>query len=89
MEQKISWITGKHWLLMLACCLIPLAVLAAVLVFNISLGTVGVFAIMLLCPLMHFFMMRGMGHDHADGKASCHESPSPTGSAEALPAKRS
>lgn len=55
----------KHALLMLACCLIPLAVLGVVLVSGISLGGYLPFAIMLLCPLLHVLMMRGMGHDHS------------------------
>ena len=55
----------KHALLMLACCLIPLAVLGPILVSGISLGGFLPFAIMLLCPLLHVLMMRGMGHDHS------------------------
>ncbi len=54
---------GKHLWLMLACCLIPIAALVVVFVFHIPLGTVGTLALFLLCPLMHLFMMRGMGHD--------------------------
>ncbi|HZQ10435.1 MAG TPA: DUF2933 domain-containing protein [Anaerolineae bacterium] len=55
-----------HMLLMLLCCLIPIGLIAAVAIFGISLGALTPylpFAIVLLCPLMMFFMMRGMGHD--------------------------
>lgn len=81
--------TAEVGLIMLAGCLIPIAVLAAVFVFNINLGTFGFYALMLLCPLLHIFMMRGMGHNHDSGKGSCQESPSQTGSTEVQPAKRS
>ncbi len=57
---------AKHGLIMLACCLVPLGLLVAVAVFRIDVGTLGLFAMVLLCPLMHIFMMRSMGHgDHA------------------------
>ena len=67
---------SRHALIMIACCVVPLALLVAVSVFNVSLGTIGYFAVLLMCPLMHLLMMRGMGHDHghhaADGQ-SCHD----------------
>lgn len=61
---------NRHALLMIACCAIPLALIAAVSLFRIDLGGIGFWAILLLCPLMHLFMMRGM-HDHGADKA-CH-----------------
>ena len=58
---------GKHMLIMLVCCLVPLALILAVSVFGLSLGALSgllPYALVLLCPLMMIFMMRGMGHDH-------------------------
>lgn len=58
--------TTSHMLLMLLCCLIPIGLIAAVAIFGISLGALTPylpFAIVLLCPLLMFFMMRGMGHE--------------------------
>lgn len=61
---------------MLACCLVPLALFAVFAGAGISLGGILPFAMALLCPLMMFLMMRGMGHDHSghqaagDGEAS-------------------
>ncbi|MCL4395272.1 MAG: DUF2933 domain-containing protein [Chloroflexi bacterium] len=63
--------SARHLLIMLACCLIPMALLGAVLLLRIDLGSIGIFALMLLCPLLHVFMMRGMGHRHGgqDGRS--------------------
>ncbi len=57
--------TRKHILIMLACCLIPLAALAAILVFKVPVNSVIYFGLLLLCPVLHFVMMRNMGHSHA------------------------
>jgi hypothetical protein len=62
-------------LLMVLCCLIPLALIAAVSIFGFSLGALSgllPYAIALMCPLMMIFMMRGMGHEHDDEHAHHH-----------------
>jgi Protein of unknown function (DUF2933) len=63
----------KHLVIMLACCLVPLALIVAVSVLGISLGPLSAllpYALVLLCPLMMIFMMRGMmqgqGADHSE-----------------------
>ena len=68
-------VSAKHLLIMLACCLIPLGLFGAVLFLKVDLGSFGLVAIMLLCPLLHIFMMRGIGHDHGQAKQgaqACH-----------------
>lgn len=69
----------KHLLIMLVCCLIPIALILAVSVFGLSLGSLSgllPYALVLMCPLMMIFMMRGMGHDH--GTANAHQHPTST-----------
>jgi uncharacterized membrane protein len=56
----------KHVLIMLACCLIPLAALGAIAIFRVPVTSVVFVGLILLCPAMHLLMMRNMtGHDHS------------------------
>jgi hypothetical protein len=68
----------QNTLLMLACCLVPLLALGAIFLFKLPVNQVLYFGLILLCPLSHLLMMRGMmhGEGHAHGSqssASCHE----------------
>ncbi len=56
--------TKKHLLIMLACCLIPVAALLAIFVFNIQLNIVLLIILVLVCPLSHLLLMKYGGHDH-------------------------
>lgn len=53
----------KHTLLMVLGCMLPMAALAAIFLFQVQVNTVLLVAILLLCPLLHLFMMR----DHMSG----------------------
>lgn len=68
----------KHALIMLACCLIPLAGLAAIFVFKIPANSVIFVGLILLCPALHLLMMKGMmNHDHAGPDHAAHHAPTP------------
>ncbi len=58
-------LNSKHVLIMLACCLIPVAALAAIFVFNVSVNNILLFGLVLLCPLSHLFMVKYMMRDHS------------------------
>ncbi len=59
---------AKHMLLMLACCLIPIAGLAAVVIFHLPFTGVLTALMVVACPLGHglmmYFMMRGHHDEH-------------------------
>ena len=58
----------KHLLLMLACCLIPIAAIAVIGALAIPVSSIVPFAVALLCPLMMLFMMRGMHGQEQHGE---------------------
>lgn len=65
-ERKDAMRNNKHTLLMLACCLVPLAAIGVVYLFHAGAGSALFYGLVLLCPILHFVMMRGMmgGHAH-------------------------
>ena len=58
--------TSKHFLIMIACCLIPAAALTAIFIFKIPPNNALTIGLVLLCPLSHVLMMKYMmpGHKH-------------------------
>lgn len=66
---------NRHMMIMLLCCLIPMGAVFAVTILGIPLSSLGTVALVLLCPLLHVFMMKGMmGHGNQNqGEPSCHD----------------
>lgn len=58
----------SHGLWMIICCLVPVVLIAVLAYSGVSLKGFGILAILLLCPLLHFFMMRRGHHEKGDEK---------------------
>jgi hypothetical protein len=61
--------TRKHLILMALGCLLPITALAAIFLLEIQISTVLLFALFLLCPALHLFLMR----DHNNHAPSHHK----------------
>ncbi len=62
-EKKSNHSPGKHFLLMVLCCAIPIIGIVVLSSMGI-LGSWGYYLLILLCPLLHFLFMRKMGSRH-------------------------
>ena len=60
-------IKQNHFLAMILCCAIPFIGILAFSALGV-LGSWGYYALLLLCPLGHVVMMRGMHSGHQDSK---------------------
>ncbi|MBS4061549.1 MAG: DUF2933 domain-containing protein [Bacteroidetes bacterium] len=65
----------KHTLIMLICCLIPIAALVAIVVFEIPATPIVYGVILLACPLSHLLMMKFMVHGHEQQDSLEHRHP--------------
>ncbi len=68
MEVK-SDISGnhRHTLVMLLGCLVPLVLLGILWVIGVSQSILS-FGILLLCPILHFVMMKNMKHENVENE---------------------
>ncbi len=57
---------SKHTLIMVLCCLIPLVALGILWAIGVSESYL-IFGVILLCPLLHIFMMRGRHKEGGEG----------------------
>jgi len=61
-DKKTHEIEKEHWWIVLLCCLIPIAAIAAIAMLSVPGNSVLYFGLLLLCPLLHLVMMSRMGH---------------------------
>src|SRR5512139_3070071 len=61
---------NRHMLLMILCCLIPVAALGAIFILKISAPQVVTYGLILLCPLSHVLMMGLMGRGQRSQRAN-------------------
>ncbi len=74
LNEMIGRIKSDPLLGMLVCCLVPLLFLGAAWYLGVNRGVVS-FGFLLLCPLMHFFLMKDMHKgEEKEGEApkKCH-----------------
>ncbi|WP_425058172.1 hypothetical protein SCACP_28180 [Sporomusa carbonis] len=58
----------KHLGMMFICCLVPLA--AAFILKQLGYTGIASYLVLLLCPIMHLFMMKGMFKDQAEPQSN-------------------
>ena len=62
---------NKHMLIMALCCLIPLAILGVLWELGVS-GSYLILGVILLCPLLLIFIMRGSHKGSGEGGGHTH-----------------
>ena len=70
LKSTFRKIKQNHLLAMILCCAIPLVAIYVLWSMGV-VGSWGYYALLLLCPLGHLFLMRGMMNhsDHHDAMA--------------------
>lgn len=62
-ENQWQKIKRNHFLMMALCCLAPILLFIAFLGWFGKVGDYWVWLLILLCPVLHFWMMKGHKHD--------------------------
>ncbi len=63
---------NKHLVLMLACCLVPVAGLAAIFLWDVPVNSVVLVGLALFCPLAHLLMLKFMPREHGVPEPGTH-----------------
>jgi len=64
LRKSIQKIKNNHWLVMLLCCAIPIILLMALVSFFKIDNKYLVWSFILLCLIIHYFMMKSMHNNH-------------------------
>lgn len=54
----------NHSLIMILCCLIPVAALVVLLLLGVKWSSALLVGVVLVCPLLHLYSMWGIGSGH-------------------------
>lgn len=69
--ESLKLTKGK---LLLVCFAVFAIAIITITVFKVSVGNLFFFAVLLVCPLMHIFMMKGHGGHDQKGKDNSKQS---------------
>ena len=64
LKKLIQKIKNNHLLVMLICCAIPIILLIVLISFFKIDNKYLVWSLILLCPIIHYFMMKDMHKNH-------------------------
>lgn len=78
----------RHVWLMLACCLVPVAGLTAIFLFDVPVNTVVLIGLALFCPLSHLLLVKFMPHEHRMRGHGAHEIGTRTTASAPLPTEK-
>ncbi len=59
-SERIKKVWHNHSLMMVICCAVPLVLIAGL--YFLGFSNYAFWLVLLLCPIMHLFMMKDMGH---------------------------
>lgn len=68
----------KHMVLMLICCLIPVALLGGFFLFNLSIGTTLLIGAFFICPVLHGIMFYSFLNNRRSRSQADHSSAIPS-----------
>jgi hypothetical protein len=74
MRKRIMDTKNMFWLMALGC-LLPIAAIFILPAIGVNLGSSAWLLLIILCPVSHLFMMRGMHHWHHDVEIRGDENP--------------
>ncbi len=64
LKKSIQKIKNNHWLVMLLCCAIPIILLMTLASFFKIDNKYLLWSLILLCPIIHYFVMKDMHKNH-------------------------
>lgn len=73
MKKMFEKLKQNHWLMMIVCCATPLIILIIAIYFFGLDNKYLFWFILLLCPILHYFMMKNMHKSHEKNSLNKHK----------------